>query len=368
MIINIYFKTFFNTRKKISETSLYFIIFILSCGILLIVKYNIPILNLAYFFFILIVYSLIYTGNIKLKLLTALIYTTGVLISETLGLTIVACNHETLYLPSIVLSVSIRVLIAFFLVKFNQNIILIANKYYTWFCGLLFMVIGGCIILMHFINGSGNFLSSVLSVILLFILLGITLSCFYITSTFLIQQQRTQLQEAVYRKEYYKLLKQHYDKTKMSQTENAILTSNYIVNYVCSNKFQIAKESHIQIHSEFMLPNFLDMDTTDLSALYENLLDNAIAACQSLNREDRNIYFYTSYHLGQLYIKIYNPYINNENELELNPNNEHGLCLMDVKQMVNKYHGFLDIKKENHIFEVDLVLYLHEDMELNAQK
>ncbi len=364
MIINIYFKAFSNTHKKVSKNSIYLTVFILSLGMLLTTKQNIYILKLAYFIFILVIFSLLYTGNVTLKIFIALIYIASATISETFSLdilvllkniSIVGLNYDVLNSSPNILSVGIRILIALFLVKNSQNIIPIVNKFYYWICGLLLAVSAGCIILMHFIKEREDLLSSALNGFMLLIILGITFCFYFITKTLLTSQHRTQSQEAAYKKEYYALLKLHYDKLEMNQAEGEILTSNYIVNYVCSTKFQIAKENHIQVHSEFMLPNFLDMDTTDLSVLYESLLDNAIKACLSLNKEERSIYFYTSYNSGQLYIKIYNPYMN---ESELDANHERELELVDVKGIVDKYKGFIDIKRGNQIFEVDLVIFL----------
>lgn len=364
MIINIYFKAFSNTHKKVSKNSIYLTVFILSLGMLLTTKQNIYILKLTHFIFILVIFSLLYTGNVTLKIFIALIYMTSATISETFSLdilvllknfSIVGLNYNVLNSSPNILSVGIRILIAVFLVKNSQNIIPIVNKFYYWICGLLLAVSAGCIILMHFIKEREDLLSSALNGFMLLIILGITFCFYFITKTLLTSQHRTQSQEAAYKKEYYALLKLHYDKLEMNQAEGEILTSNYIVNYVCSTKFQIAKENHIQVHSEFMLPNFLDMDTKDLSVLYESLVDNAIKACLSLNKEERSIYFYTSYNSGQLYIKIYNPYMN---ESELDVNHERELELVDVKGIVDKYEGFIDIRREDHIFEVDLVIFL----------
>lgn len=408
MIINIYFKAFLPTHKKVSKSAFYIIIFILSLGMLFINKQNIYILNLSYLVLVIVIISLFYVGSVKLKIFITLIYTAGGFISETLGLyfliflrnySIVEINQDLLYIASIMLSEGMRILIALFLVKINQNIIFISNKVYYWISGLLLAVIGGCIILMHFIAENTSLIASALNGFMLIVISGITFCCFLIihniTNILLTENEnRMQLQEMEYKDEYYALLKQHYDNIekmkhdyknqllglsslaetnpesckdeisslliKIDHKENELLTANYIVNYICRNKFQIAKENDIEIHSELMLPNFLNMNATDISVLYGNLFDNAIEACLSLDKEKRNIYFYTSYKSGKLYIKIYNPYVN-EDKIYLNPTQGHGFGLVSVQEIVDKYNGIMSIKKENQIFEINLVLYPHPD-------
>lgn len=104
------------------------------------------------------------------------------------------------------------------------------------------------------------------------------------------------------------------------------------------------------------MPNFLDINASELSVLYGNLLDNAIEACLSLPCEKRTINFYSSCNSGKLFIKIDN-YFNNKKKIYLQSNQKHGLGLISVKEIVDKYNGIMDITKENERFEVKIIIY-----------
>ena len=403
-IINIYFKTFLNKYGKLQNIISHIAILILSIGMLFINKQNIYLLNLVYFISVIIVISLFYKGSLKSKIFISLVYMAGGFIAETISIYVLILlnnlfitdqKYNIFYLIAISLSEGIRIIIAFFIIKVNKDMILMFNRIYYWISALLIAIITSCIIMMHYIAESNSTISFILNTIMLIIIFTISFCSLFIIKNITQNMHkdndnRLLLQEMKYKEEYYTLLKLQQDNIEKAKhnyknqligiiglmekdreeckkeldllllefnnMDNELHTSNYILNFICRNKFKIARENSININSNLSLPNFLNINATELSVLYGNLLDNAIEACLSLPCEKRTINFYSSYNSGKLLIQINNYFINTE-KIYLQDNQKHGLGLISVREIVDKYNGIMDITKENECFEVKIIMY-----------
>ena len=104
--------------------------------------------------------------------------------------------------------------------------------------------------------------------------------------------------------------------------------------------------------------------TLDLCVLLGNLLDNAIEACGKLEKEKRRIQLSIKLVKNQLFIRTENPF---EGKLkwqgsrlltQKTDENNHGIGLENVKRVVEKYHGTLEMNAEDQIFRTKILRYL----------
>lgn len=128
-----------------------------------------------------------------------------------------------------------------------------------------------------------------------------------------------------------------------------------------------AKEEGLSVESKVNMPESMK-HTFDVNAILGNLLENAIEAAKQTTRKMLSIYI--SHECGILYIKIKNSY-SGENTLKsketLNgkifvttkeDDGIHGRGLGNVKKIVEKYMGIMEIKPEKDYFVVTISMYI----------
>lgn len=145
------------------------------------------------------------------------------------------------------------------------------------------------------------------------------------------------------------------------------------VNAVLTVKKSVIERCHIRLKIEADISAPLPYDKTDLCALYANALDNAMEACLKLDEPLREISLKSKAGKGLFCLEISNPYPEegttqaetiSRKQLEsgmLPPTSKpdkrnHGLGLQSMSEIVKRYHGNMEIKTEDGVF--DLFLYL----------
>lgn len=152
------------------------------------------------------------------------------------------------------------------------------------------------------------------------------------------------------------------------------------VNAVLTVKKSVMERCHIRLKTEIDIPETLPYDKTDLCALYANALDNAMEACLKLGEGQREISLKSKVGKGLFCLEISNPDPDAEKERcadrankrggfvaggaeydALPPTSKrdqgnHGFGLQSIREIVKRYHGQMEIKRENGDF--DLFLYL----------
>lgn len=157
--------------------------------------------------------------------------------------------------------------------------------------------------------------------------------------------------------------------------------SDSTVNAVLTIKKSAMERCHIRLQIETDIPTPLPYDKTDLCALYANALDNAMEACLKLEETQREISLKSKVGKGLFCLEISNPDPDakenesaaqtkkragsvSEKRLEHSPllptskpdKECHGFGLQSIQEIVKRYHGRLEIKTENGVF--NLFLYL----------
>lgn len=136
------------------------------------------------------------------------------------------------------------------------------------------------------------------------------------------------------------------------------------VNAVLNVKKSMMERYHISLKAETDIPETLPYDRTDLCALFANALDNAMEACLKLEEPQREISLKSKVGKGLFCLEISNPDPDDAGGAEqcvLPPTSKqdkgnHGFGLQSIREIVKRYHGQMEIRRENG--EFDLFLYL----------
>ena len=138
--------------------------------------------------------------------------------------------------------------------------------------------------------------------------------------------------------------------------------ANLAVDAIASFYTRLSGSRDIRILWTLELPDPLPVDESDYCGLLGNLLDNAVNAVKDLPKERRNITV-ASRMLSDsmLGVSVENPY---EGTLKLDAagmpvssRDNHGIGLASVAATVHKYHGSMDIRTNDNIFAVSILLY-----------
>lgn len=157
------------------------------------------------------------------------------------------------------------------------------------------------------------------------------------------------------------------------------------VNAVLTVKKSVMERCRIRLEMDVEIPAPLPYDKTDLCALYANALDNAVEACMKLDETQRKIFLKCRADKGLFCLEVCNPAPDSEN-LRLQDETQaasmsgkapahglilptskadkknHGLGLRSIHEIVTRYHGHLEIKTENGVFELFLYLPLARNL------
>ena len=146
------------------------------------------------------------------------------------------------------------------------------------------------------------------------------------------------------------------NKSELSKSGN--LAVDALINY----KNIIAREKGITIHLESRIPAELPYESTDLSIILGNLLDNAMEATEKLENE-KDIFVSLLYQKEKMLIKVQNPYTGDLKKdragnyiSEKKDRENHGIGLKSVRKVVEKYEGVTEIHTEDQTFEVYVIL------------
>lgn len=141
-------------------------------------------------------------------------------------------------------------------------------------------------------------------------------------------------------------------------------SGNMIIDSIINYKQQIAEKHQIPFYIELNIPSQLDLDTTTISVILGNTLDNAIEACKEENNVERYISVHMHYLNESLFLRIQNPYIN---KIHTNLYGEicsvksirpsRGIGLKSIKKVVEDCQGLIDISYDDHLFQIEIVLF-----------
>ena len=133
-------------------------------------------------------------------------------------------------------------------------------------------------------------------------------------------------------------------------------------------KRAMAEEKKIPVVYDIQIPAGLKIDGTDCCVLLGNALDNAIEANEKIEDiTDRYIECLILYQKNSLLCKITNPTkepveIKNNKILTTKENKkDHGIGLGNIKMVVEKYNGTLNLSCTDNTFELNFMLFVSGD-------
>ncbi len=138
---------------------------------------------------------------------------------------------------------------------------------------------------------------------------------------------------------------------KMEQTSSALTfpcqTGNPVVDILLGEKLELARLSHIQTEISLLLPSSCTVDDFDLCVIFANALDNAIAACQSIEGAMLSV---KGEQQGDFYrLEFWNT-------CRKEPLPPMGTGLNNIKAAAEKYHGAMLTEQEQNTFHLHVLL------------
>lgn len=139
----------------------------------------------------------------------------------------------------------------------------------------------------------------------------------------------------------------------ISAEKEYVQTGNMDFDCFLNYKLSIAEKMGVQFECEAVLPEQLIIDSFDLTAIFGNLLDNAINALEKASPKLLKIDI--NYSIGIIVIKIANTF-NERKDTELSDSEEHGYGLVSVEKSVSKYNGKIDCGIIDNMYVAKAVL------------
>ena len=143
---------------------------------------------------------------------------------------------------------------------------------------------------------------------------------------------------------------------------NSATSCNKTLDIIINKYLLLCESKNIGIYFDTKTANLSFIESTDLTAMLNNLLDNAVEAAEQSETKEIFVKLFTKNNSMQV-IKITNscntpPNIQNSNLLTIKKDkNLHGLGLKSVKKIVDKYNGSFEweYKKEETQFEICII-------------
>ncbi|MGG7078814.1 sensor histidine kinase [Clostridium sardiniense] len=167
--------------------------------------------------------------------------------------------------------------------------------------------------------------------------------------------------------EEYDELKRYMNKYNENITDlesDILICKNKIIDAICLSKKSICKEKGIYIKFDIKVPEEISIDDLALCAIYGNLLDNAIEACDRISDKNRDKFIDIKSKISKGYLTI--ELINSKEDISIKKNNKfitlkkdkkyHGIGLKSIQRSVNKYKGEVILKDKGKVFETNIMV------------
>lgn len=143
---------------------------------------------------------------------------------------------------------------------------------------------------------------------------------------------------------------------KLNSVNSYIETGNSLLNHILNEKLGTARENGIGVKAEIETLSFGRMQSLDFSALLSNLLDNALEASLREPERQREMEIAVTARRGYETIVVKNKI--SSSVLGRNPNltsnkekpESHGIGVLQIKEIVEKYNGMCDFYEEDGWF------------------
>ena len=148
----------------------------------------------------------------------------------------------------------------------------------------------------------------------------------------------------------------------MKNPAEHIYTGNEDLDSLLNFKLQRAKEELKKVETDIVLPEKMNLHSFDFNVIVGNLLDNAIAA--SVQTDERFLKLSIRMENGILFLYMVNSCMGiPEGVCEIRRLSEksfagHGIGLTNVRRIVEKYHGDMEMRCKDSDMETEIMLYM----------
>lgn len=147
---------------------------------------------------------------------------------------------------------------------------------------------------------------------------------------------------------------------RLTETDDTFFTNELILNHLLKQKYQIAKDHHICLSIDCLIPSDTRLKTDIIAIIVGNLLDNSLAAViRNKTKTEKNINLIINLYQERLYIAIDNPF--DPQEIQSRKQRyEDGLGLRNIQDIVRRYHGLYQQDIDGNLYKVT-ILFPHVD-------
>lgn len=152
-------------------------------------------------------------------------------------------------------------------------------------------------------------------------------------------------------------------------------TGNAVTDVIINDKYRLAKGAGITFNVKFEYRKTDTVSAFDMGVVLHNLLDNALEACEKLDRERRFISLNLKRKEHFLLLEVENSFygkITWEDGEKIPATTkqsslpdilmEHGVGLKNVRDVAERYLGYMDIRTEKDTFKVTVMLQQKEEV------
>ena len=149
-------------------------------------------------------------------------------------------------------------------------------------------------------------------------------------------------------------LSDHFEKVRMHA-----LCSDSLLNAILQAKKEVAENKNIEVFYEIVLPSKIELQSTELSSIFFNLLDNAIEACEISEEEKPFIKLRVKHQANMLSIHMENSKnakIQFTKGTSKTDTEQHGLGLVIIEDIVEKYEGICEWIDKGSTFSSEIMI------------
>lgn len=151
----------------------------------------------------------------------------------------------------------------------------------------------------------------------------------------------------------------------ISNKKEYVNSGNIEIDSLLNYKINEAAELCSKLDIDINIPNNINMELFDLVVILGNMLDNSLDAIKKV--PEKYLYVEMKLEKSMLFITVKNTFngtINKSDNRIVTTKNDtynHGLGLINIENIINKYNGSLDIEYDKDTFSVDVVLYVNKN-------
>lgn len=145
----------------------------------------------------------------------------------------------------------------------------------------------------------------------------------------------------------------------LNDVDQMVKSGNAMADAIINSKLSLAREKNIKLNTTLKIPEKLPLSDMEFCAVFGNLMDNAIEACEKIaDREERFIRIYIGTFKKQFYISITNATAKTKRvtTYATGKGGEHGFGLYRIDTIVKKHGGYLNRKNEPGVFATEVLL------------